>query len=256
MTPFSDLMKKHELERVEGICEEHGAFATVRLRGTDAATCPKCFAAKIAKESAEAAFRTRVAHLREISHIPERFAETGFASFRCTNPKMQKAIEETQVFMRKVRNEQVAHVWRTMMLTGVPGTGKTHLACALANNLVSRGVSVRYTTAPEMLADIKRAYSTDGMTEASQIDRYVSAHSLLILDEIDVMRIGNDNDTGLLFAVINGRYNANRPVVVVSNQPAAALGAFVSDRVASRLMENSIHIVCDWADFRRSNAVS
>ena len=236
-------------EPVAGECDIHGAFRTVRLLGTDAATCPKCYREAQRQEAVEDAFKTRVQHLHAVSNVPARYASTGFQGYRCTVPSHAKAVETFGTFMRKVRDAQGAPAWGTILLTGGVGTGKTHLACALANNLVSRGVSVRYTTAQEMLSDIKRAYSTDGITESSQISRYVNDHYLLILDEADVQR-GTDNDAGLIFAVVNGRYNSGKPMVVVSNQPVSMMPVFLGDRVASRLMENSTQIACDWGDYR------
>ena len=251
--PSTDPMRRltASVEPVSGECQVHGPFNTFRLRGTDAATCPKCFDEQMRRESADAAFKSRVAHLQAISHVPARYHATGFSGFVCTTPEQQEAVKTLGKFMRTVRDHHTTPAWGALLLTGGPGTGKTHLSCALANNLVSRGVSVRYTTAQEMLSDIKRAYSTDGMTEASQIAGFVHDFYLLILDEADVQR-GTDNDAGLLFQVINGRYNAGRPVVVVSNQPVASMPAFLGERVASRLMENSVQVACDWGDFRRA----
>lgn len=238
------------VEPVSGCCPEHGQYTTVRLRGTDAATCPRCYADRLRVETADSAFKVRVAHLHSVSHVPSRYATTGFSGFVASSQAHKSAVTVVSGFMRSVRDEHVSPVWRALLLTGGVGTGKTHLACALANNLVSRGVSVRYTTAHEMLSDIKRAYSTDGMTESSQIARYVNDHNLLILDEADVQR-GTDNDASIIFAVVNGRYNAGRPMVMVSNQPVSEMPQFLGERVASRLMENATFVACDWGDYRR-----
>jgi DNA replication protein DnaC len=251
-TQFSDAVRSlgAVIEPISGECPLHGQFATVRLRGTDEATCPKCYEDQMRKETADAAFKSRVAHLQSISHVPARYQTAGFGTFVCTVLAQHEALKTLGKVMRAVRDQNMNAAWGTLLITGGPGTGKTHLACALANNLVSRGVSVRYTTAQEMLSEIKRAYSTDGMSEASQIERFVNGSYLLIVDEADVQR-GTDNDASLVFAVVNGRYNAGRPMVVVSNQPVAAMPVFLGDRVASRLMENSVQVVCDWADYRR-----
>ena len=139
--------------------------------------------------------------------------------------------------------------WHPLWLTGLPGTGKTHLLCALSNNLCSVGISARYTTLASMLSEIKDAYSSADKTEAGQIAKFANSFDLLVIDEIDVMR-ATDNDKALLFAVINGRYNDLRPVAIASNQSPDSLGDFVTDRVVDRLRENSVVLVCDWASAR------
>lgn len=239
------------MEMVSGVCDRHGAFTTFRLVGTEAHTCPKCFDESLRQQTAAAKFRDLVAHLQAVSHVPARYANTGFSNFVVSSQRQRVAVDTITKFMRAVRDAAASPVWQTLLVSGGVGTGKTHLACALANNLISRGVGVRYTTTQDMLADIKRAYSTDGITEASQIERYVHGSTLLILDEADVTR-GTDNDVTLLFAVLNGRYNAGLPMAVICNQPADELAAFLGDRSASRLMERATTVACDWADHRRA----
>lgn len=244
---------RERLEQVGGSCDKHGAYTTFRLSGTDAATCQQCFEERMQAETAEAKFRARVAHLQDTAGIPERFSRVGFSGYKSTTQAQSDAVQRMTAFMRQVRDDESTPTWRTLLVHGSVGTGKTHLVCATANNLISRGVSVRYTTTQAMLAEIKRAYSTEGMTEASQIERYVRGASLLILDEADVTR-GSENDLGLVFAVVNGRYNAGRPMAIVSNQAVENIGQFMGERTASRLMENATLVACDWDDYRRKTA--
>lgn len=233
-------------EPVSGVCKEHGQFRTIRVAGSDDVVCPLCVSAGAKRESIEAAHKARVEHLHSVSGVPARFHDAGLKNFSAETDEQRKAKAAVAGWLR-----EFAPGWRTLLMSGSLGTGKTHLVCALANNLISAGRSVRYTTMAAMLGDIKRAYSTDGMTEAGQVGRYVTDWDLLILDEADVMR-GTENDLGLIFAVINGRYNALKPVVLVSNQPVDRLGEFLGERTVSRLAENASVVVCNWQSYRRA----
>ena len=235
------------MERAEGECEKHGKFSTLRIIGSSAA-CPKCFDESQREKDREEAFSRRVAHLSEVSGIPQRYAACGFKGYRAVRPDQRALVEKAKGFMRMVKAEQ--EQWAAMVLTGGPGTGKTHIACAVANNLISHGISCRYTTAQEMIDEVRRAYDEDGMSEASQKRIFTSAFSLLIVDEIDVIRTGSDADLTLVSGVINTRYAEQRPVIAVSNQDYNSLSRILGKRITSRLYENGEVVACDWEDFR------
>ena len=103
-----------------------------------------------------------------------------------------------------------------------------------------------------MLSDIRSAYGkVEGKTEASQILRYINDFDLLILDEADML-VRSENDLGLMFSVINGRYNNLKPLVVVTNQPLGKeLGKLIGVRSMDRIVENSTQVICDWESHRK-----
>lgn len=250
MIPFSEVMKSHPLERVSGHCETHGDFTTYRMRGSEALDCPKCMDERMDREMAARTFKVRLENLGKANGVPARYAGHGFSAFEKPSEAHIQAVGDVTEFMRAVRHS-VRHglAWRTLVMVGDVGTGKTHLACALVNNLVKRGISARYVTMPAMLADIKRAYSANDLTEAGQIARYVDEPDLLVIDEADVIR-GTENDLGLIFGVINGRYNVDKPMALVSNQSVDGLVGFIGQRAVSRLRENMVLVACNWGDFR------
>lgn len=236
------------LESVSGECEKHGAYKTMRGKGTDDTVCPVCNEEKMRAEDRDAAFRRRVVHLSDVSGIPNRYASAGIKNYSAENDGQRYLLREAAAFTRKARDHQG---WAALTLTGGPGTGKTHVACAIANILISYGVSCRYTTAMDMVNEIRRAYSEEGKTEAGQIELFTRGHSLLIVDEVDVMRqTKSESDLLLITSVINERYASERPVIAISNQSFDSLSKILGPRITSRLSENGVTVPCEWGDYR------
>lgn len=102
---------------------------------------------------------------------------------------------------------------RGAYICGPVGTGKTHLASAVARLLVDGGTSVKVTDMLGVLAAIKGTYGGDG-TEDGVLSR-LSRVGCLVLDDL-----GKESPTdwtlGQVFRVVNDRYESMRPVIVTT----------------------------------------
>jgi len=120
-----------------------------------------------------------------------------------------------------------------LVLVGPYGSGKTHLACAIARLNMSNGKGVYVGTLPDILDRIRKGYKT--AEENEWIDR-VKAVDLLIMDDLGAQK-KTDWATEKLYQIINHRYVDRLPLVVTSN--VYPHEADIEPRVASRLAEGS-----------------
>ncbi|GAB3416748.1 ATP-binding protein [Massilia agilis] len=236
---------------VDGTCETHG-MQIVYLHpnfGARAWYCPECHFKACRDADAERQRKERAKDLHAIADVPKRYRGQ---DFKATTAPHRAVRMQVKAFRDAIA---AGRKWAVLALIGLPGTGKTLVASELAESLInSLSISVRYCTAKQMISEIQVAYSpsgkAQGMTEESEVQRFCR-YDLLILDEIDATP-DTENSKLLLTEVINRRYNAELPVVVISNQAFENLGKYVTDRVDDRLHENSFVCSFDWPSFRRA----
>lgn len=145
-----------------------------------------------------------------------------------------------------------------LYLEGTCGTGKTHLAVAIALKLISKGVPVICKTSIDILGDIKRCYERNSeVTEEEVLEAYKSV-DLLIIDDL-----GKEQTTEwsvpVLYSILNERYEALLPTIITTNYNTSALAEKLSAKgdtetaaaIISRFVESYKRVTMAWADYRR-----
>ena len=130
-----------------------------------------------------------------------------------------------------VERHQVVH------LLGPPGTGKSHLAVALGVEAVKAGHSVHFSTLADLIASLVRAEREQGLRERV---RYLSRHSLIIVDEIGYLPVGGSGGN-LFFQLVNACYEKTA-MILTSNRGFAEWGEIFGDAVvATALLDRLLH---------------
>ena len=150
-----------------------------------------------------------------------------------------------------------------LFITGSYGTGKTHLAAAISNQLINGGIPVICMTMIDLLARIKQTFDRgDNATEADVMKIYEEV-PLLVIDDIGSEQPSEWGSTKI-FAIVNARYEAYMPTIVTTNYsgdelirrmtPIGSSGRPMDSRNAEktvdRLMEMCVGIEMNWESWR------
>lgn len=216
--------------------------------------CPTCAAEAKAREEArkqaeaDASRRRTLNNLRSLSCIPARFTDRTFADYVTTEQGQKIALGVCKAYAGAWPERLASGA--SLVLTGGPGTGKTHLACAVANAVMDEHLAeCKFGTVATILRFIKDTYRKDSdRSEQNAIDALVRP-DLLIVDEVGV-QVGSEHEKLLMFEVLNARYQELRPTVLISNLSAAELEDFMGQRVMDRYRECGSVLAFDWQSYR------
>lgn len=244
-------------------CAEHGHYTEHKRvisspfgKNFESRTrCPACIRKEInALEQRQAVELERkrsenIVNLQKNSGISQRFMAVSFDNFEKTDKNL-KAFTACKRYADKWLERKA--VGGGLVLFGKPGTGKNHLACAIAHQVINEHQSSVYlTTALRLTRKVKSTWGNNSELSEEKAIAFYATQDLLIIDEIGV-QFGSEAEKIILFEVINERYEQMRPTILISNLDEKALTEYVSERIIDRMREgNGMLLKFDWESYRK-----
>jgi len=197
----------------------------------------ECQMEKVQQEAVNRLYQvSNLDFLREMTF--DTFNTSGFGNQQDINHTLEIALNTAQNYAH--------HLNGWLLLTGGFGCGKTHLAAAIANEVVSMGIETLFLTVPDLLDWLRYTFSSDSVTYEGRFEEIRNIR-FLVLDDL-----GTQNATSWarekLYQIINYRYIKKMPTVVTTNLALKE----IDDRISSRLQDRElvIRIQIDAPDFR------
>ncbi|MBI3913575.1 MAG: ATP-binding protein [Chloroflexi bacterium] len=200
--------------------------ARLRSRLADSALC--AIVTILAPDYRQAGIDSRGSQLSNLG----MYSEMTFASFDQRGEELTGPPREN---LRKTFNKAKAYAQDPkgfIVFTGEHhGCGKTHLAAAIANQLMKNGYSVSLVTVPDLLDHLRAAFAPGSVTSYDQRFEDTRSVPVLVLDDL-----GTENATPWarekLFQIIDHRYVAHLPTIITMNSDAN-----IDSRIISRIYD-------------------
>lgn len=168
-------------------------------------------------------------------------------NFKMSKIKDKQATLESLVYKssRGLNKEQILGLanmdfirnYQNIIITGKTGTGKSHLAQAIANRAIMDGFRAFYIRIPTILEEISIARAAGTYTNFL---RKLSKFNILILDDFGINSLSSDDATNLL-EIIEDRINLSS-VIITSQLPVSQWYDYLNnDTVADAILDRIVH---------------
>ncbi len=178
--------------------------------------------------------------LRRLSNLGPFEGKT-FENFDPDVPGVRRAFVRARNYARNPRG------W--LILFGNYGSGKTHLAAAIANAAFQRHYKVLFAIVPDLLDHLRSTFGPNSDVEYDERFETIREIPLLVLDDL-----GTENTTPWarekLYQIINHRYNYSLPTVITSNRKPEDIEPRIFSRMCDLALSEEITII-DADDYRR-----
>ena len=130
-----------------------------------------------------------------------------------------------------------------ILMRGATGLGKTHLSLAIANELLRKGFSVVYASAPDILSRLEREHFAYKYNDEQDTYNSLIGCDLLILDDLGT-EFMSQFSIAAVYNIFNARILSGKPTIMNTNLTVSELLKAYSQRFISRVIGS-----CDRLDF-------
>jgi DNA replication protein DnaC len=205
-------------------------------------------------EASRQAKADRIARLFEQAKLGARFKEKTFKAWQ-KREDMQHAFDAAYrytMFWDKHLKDGTG-----MLMFGPVGTGKSHLAAAIVNELIPREVTAIFQGAPELLRLFRATYDAESKVKEAELMQALVEADLLVVDDIGAEK-WTEYTEALLYQIIDARYRDKRPLVVTTNLSLTTpplLETAIGPRALDRLIETCELIEVGGTSYRKEEAI-
>ncbi|MFQ6014634.1 MAG: ATP-binding protein [Anaerolineae bacterium] len=186
----------------------------------------------------------QASNLGHLAHMTfDSFKPEGYALNPDKQRNLRSAFERAQEFARSPQG------W--LIFKGGYGSGKTHLAAAIANERLRQGQPVLFVVVPDLLDYLRATFNPTSQTSYDERFEAIRNAPLLILDDL-----GTQSSTTWaqekLYQIFNYRYNGQLPTVITTNRELEE----IDPRLSSRMVDPDLCEICPITalDFRVSGS--
>lgn len=176
---------------------------------------------------------------REANRMARMVKQANFRVIKTLDDFVWKPTIEVPATITREEIEDASFVKNkeNLVLMGVQGTGKTHLATAIAMSLCEKGRHVRFYTATGLANILQEKHQQGTLTSFMTSLRKVE---LLVLDEVGFITLHKEASE-LLFQVVSDCYE-QKSLIITSNLEFSQWNTiFGSDKLTAAMIDRLIH---------------
>jgi DNA replication protein DnaC len=167
--------------------------------------------------------------------LTDSFKKKTFSTFKTDTEHQKQAKLRAMSYCKKFKEEK-----GSFLLTGNPGTGKTHLGIAIMMQLVNQNVGCRYAEYISLIMRLKQC-CMDPINYNKEINEYKNC-TVLFLDDL-LKGQTSEADRKYIYEIINYRYMTEKSIIVSTEKSLNELmdyDAAITSRIIEMCRENII----------------
>lgn len=189
----------------------------------------------------------KMQRIMEFSGIKALHINCSFDNYIVENVGQQKALFMSRKYVNEFESSMASFIF-----SGTPGTGKNHLASAIANNLILRGKNVLIITIADLMSQIKSTFNNINSSNKTEelLLKDLTSIDLLIIDEIGIQSESRYEKI-IINQIVDKRSASKKPTGMLSNLTHRSMNNILGEKVMDRMrLGKSIWVHFNWTSYR------